>query len=531
MNHSDVAELENIHLRLHWSSLVFDAISQIRTLILPVILLLFGAARGENFWLIIGAASVVPTMIYSVIRYITLRFQIDNGQMIVKHGLIFRNVRSIPITKIQNIDFVQNPLHRLLGVAEVRVETASGSEPEATLRVLKLEQVERLRAEIFEQRQIDSLESHDIGAPSTTNSGSEFASEVGTEGVVPSGFALANIQVQPIAILQIPASWLFYAGLASNRGALLIGVLFAFAFEANIFKRLDFQKLRQLIPANLGTAMMIVSAIAIFVALMVLLRLLGIIWYQLRFHGYTLTRKGDDLRISCGMFTKVQATVPRQRIQFISVQSNLIMRLLGFSAVRIETASSGKNLEDATQSVSSRWFVPIVPNDRLAELIGQIRPGLTWDDNAFQFQPISSRAAKRISRLAVLIAIILCAAGLIYSRPWGALVGVVALPAFLWVFRKGVHCTKFATTTDGVVFRSGVFTTKTSMTFFEKIQSLEVTQTPFDRRWGMAKLVLDTAAAGPAEHVIEIGMLDQSVAFEEHQTIKRLAALHQPVFQ
>jgi putative membrane protein len=69
------------------------------------------------------------------------------------------------------------------------------------------------------------------------------------------------------------------------------------------------------------------------------------------------------------------------------------------------------------------------------------------------------------------------------------------------------------------------------MTFFEKIQSLQVTQSPFDRRWGMAKLVLDTAAAGPAEHVIDIGMLDQSVAFQQHQAIKRLAALHQPVFR
>ncbi len=46
---------------------------------------------------------------------------------------------------------LQNPLHRLLGVAEVRVETASGSEPDATLRVLSLADVDRLKHELHDE--------------------------------------------------------------------------------------------------------------------------------------------------------------------------------------------------------------------------------------------------------------------------------------------------------------------------------------------------------------------------------------------
>jgi putative membrane protein len=46
------------------------------------------------------------------------------------------------------------------------------------------------------------------------------------------------------------------------------------------------------------------------------------------------------------------------------------------------------------------------------------------------------------------------------------------------------------------------------VTFFDKIQSITLTQSPFDRRWHMAGLALDTLGAGPADHKIEIDMLD-----------------------
>jgi putative membrane protein len=523
MNELEAGAATTRQLRyLHWSSVIFDVTSQVRSLIVPAILLLLGAARGDSIWLVIGAISVVPTLIYSIIRFLTLRFQISNGQLIVKHGLIFRNVRSVPVERIQNIDFVQNPLHRLIGVAEVRIETAAGSEPEATLRVLKLEQVEQLRSEIFESRQTHSVDTLSAASPSSQ------ALLMGVSALETD--AHSTTQAAASTLLEIPAVWLFYAGLASNRGAVLIGVLMAFLYEAKAFQKIDFQKFRQLLPNNLGIVMGIGFAIAAFVVIMLLLRVLGIVWYQLRFYGYRLSRKGEDLRISCGLFTKVQATVPRRRIQFISVQRNLIMRFLGYSSVRIETASGGGDHDDATKSVSSRWFIPIVADNHLVELLSQIRPGLVWDESKFNFQPISQRAFRRASRLSCLVAIVLSALGLLYSQPWGALAGILALPLLLWVARKHVLAIRYARTDEGVVFRSGVFSIKTSMTFFEKIQSLEVQQSPFDRRWRMAKLTLDTAAAGPADHVIHIPYLDEPIAHREQETIKQLAALHRPVF-
>ena len=89
----------------------------------------------------------------------------------------------------------------------------------------------------------------------------------------------------------------------------------------------------------------------------------------------------------------------------------------------------------------------------------------------------------------------------------------------------------FARTDQGVLFRSGVISKIVSITFFEKIQAITVNQSPMDRRWKMAKLTVDTAAAGPAEHRIDVPLLDEAFAHRELATITHLAAKHQPVFR
>ena len=63
-----------------------------------------------------------------------------------------------------------------------------------------------------------------------------------------------------------------------------------------------------------------------------------------------------------------------------------------------------------------------------------------------------------------------------------------------------------------MLFRSGVLNWKLSATFYNKMQVVTMSTSPFDRRWGMASLKIDTAGAGPAEHRIEIPYLSREVA-------------------
>ena len=89
---------------------------------------------------------------------------------------------------------------------------------------------------------------------------------------------------------------------------------------------------------------------------------------------------------------------------------------------------------------------------------------------------------------------------------------------------------QYARRSNEVVYRSGILNRKTSITFFDKIQTLRINQSPFDRRWGMATLSIDTAAAGPAGHRMQIAYLEQQFANREFNQLRVSAAGREPVF-
>ena len=490
---------------LHPSSLVFTVIGQLKQNIIPAVLALFGAANGRYTFVVIAAVIFVLSIVSAVFRYLTLRYRIQNGELTVQSGLIFRKRRKIPTSKIQNIDLVQNILHRIFGVAEVRIETASGTEPEATLRVLSLKQVALLREKVKSA----APPSADLRTADST------------------GAAMADSPAATIEeILKIPLSWLIKAGLASNRGMVLIGFLLGLFYQNVPDEERALENVKDQIKGlqgflpefDSGWQFWLIAAAA-FVVLMLLVRLLGVGWFLLRFFGYRLSRVGDDFKISCGMLTKVSATVPLRRIQFISIHRSMIMRWFGLASIRIETAGGAGNAEDATTAVSKRWFIPVVPESEIERLMQIIRPGLAWNERSFPWKPLARRATSRYVRAAIIFSVLLSVVGFAASQPWGWVPGVVLSPLIVLYSIRRSRNSQFARIDQGVLYRSGVFTRKISVAFFEKVQGISLAQTPFDRRWGMKTLTVDTAAAGPANHKISIRFLDQQLATDEYQQI------------
>ena len=529
---------------LHPMSLLFELVSQIRSYLVPAALGLFGAAKGDIVFIIISAVIFIPAFLTCVIRYFTFRYCIKDDHLVVRQGMIFKSVRTIPVDRIQNIDFVQNPLHRVFRVAEVKIETASGTKPEATMRVLSMAQMAELRRSVFDRKATaDSLESvavasQELGATGAPGLGSNYGSLSGGSiagvGVdAADGHAgLVNANEEAETLLKIPLSWLVRAGLASNRGMIMVGVLLGLYFQfGGDQTELNLAWLRSLLPAGMSTLWIAAATIIGSILALAFFRILGIAWYILRFFDYKLVRRGEDLRISCGLFTKVSATIPRKRIQFISIQRNLILSWLGFASIRIETAGGATNSQqDATEAVSKRWFIPVIPAAQVPEMLASLRPGVVWDESKLVFQPMADKTGWRLCRLAVMYSLVIAAIGLWFLRPWGWVAGAVALPFLLaWAFKKA-RAMSYSRTESIVVYRSGVFVKKTSLTFFEKIQTLSVHQSPFDRIWKMARLRVDTAAAGQAEHLISAPYLDEDFAQSEFQFLRVKTGQEQPVF-
>ena len=503
---------------LHPLSVIFSLTDLIKQNLIAAFLGIFGAANGDLIYVGIALLFFVPTFIIALIRYFTIRYRISDGELVVQEGLIFQRVRTVPVERIQNIDMVQGVLHRMLNLAEVRVETASGTKPEAVLKVLSLDEMERLREGVKIHKQTSGAVS-----ASLSHGGALPAGDVSDVG-------LESVDTSPaLSLLKIPVSWLAKAGFASNRGFILVGLMMGFYFQfaqgnpgeidAADFADWNFipEDSSLLIKAGLIAGGLLVG--------LTLLRLLGVGWYILRFFGYELRQIGDDFKISCGLLTKVSATIPRKRIQFISVHRGLIMRWMKLASVRIETAGGAADTsENATTTVSRRWFIPVLPESSVDKIIAEMRPGIDLNMDDYRWIPLAKRAQSRFIRIACVVSCVLVAA-VYFALEWKlAIAALIAFPVLIVYAIRKSQSVKYARTDFGVVYRSGVLAKKTSFSFFEKIQAASWRQTPFDRRWKMATLSVDTAAAGPAEHVIDIKYLDQETAKREYEQIMAMAA-------
>jgi putative membrane protein len=495
---------------LHPSSIFFGLLTTLRQFAFAVIFALFMAGTGSYFAMWGAGVVVLITACAASFRYLTLRYCLVDGELRIDEGLIFRRHRVIPASKIQNIDLLQNPLHHWLKVAEVRIETAGGSEPEAKLRVLSLEDVDRLRAAVFAKPILAA------GHSRSAELAADQSNDATEDGLRDHSATVVH---------QIPVAHLVQAGLVSNRGFLLIPVAFGFFYQFDFPQRFDWDRLSRFLPQDLSTVQAVWAAILGSLVLLLGLRIFSVFWFLTRFYGYSLQRDGDDLRVSCGMFTRVSATVPRRRIQFISVHQTWLGRLFGLATIRIETAGSvGEKSEDAAATIGRKWFLPVVKRDQIDAVIAQLRTGLVIDQSAYQWRSTSPRTLRRLSRVALVQSIIAAAIGAAIYWPWGVGVGIPAFAILFYFARRYSRSLKYSRGDGLVIFRSGILTRKLSVTFFDKVQTVAVLQSPFDRRWEMATLLVDTAAAGPAQHRIEVKYLPTEVAFEESVQIASAAS-------
>jgi len=489
--------------RLHPVSLLFSVGAVARRLLVPGIALLF-VSRGSNYEIYL-MIFFIPVAIAAIVRYMAYRYRLGDEGMMVREGVLTRNERHIPYARIQNVNLVQNPFHRLLRVAEVHLETASGTKPEAIIRVLSLASVEAIRERVFRSRTIDTSVAR--GA--------------------------AGEQEDPAqSLLELPTRELILLGLISNRGmaviAAVMGVVWQFDLWGFDWSRIAEQapKLTEKIGIPMekpSLAVTLALGIAAVIFGIVLMKFLSIVWALFRFHGFSLERSGRDLRARYGLFTRYTAVIPSNRIQLLSLRTTPLHRLWNRSGVLAETAGGGSGNEGEERTATHRlWLAPIIEAGQVDALNRAILPDV--DLRNAQWNRLPVRARRRIRNLCFVWST-LVTIGAIALLGWWAL--AVAAVAFAWSLVHAAQWWKHAAWTlapTAMAFRSGWWTRRASIVRFAKIQTVSMGQSPFDRRHDMARLVVDTAGAGKVGHRLNIPFLPREVAVELHGRLATEAA-------
>lgn len=490
--------------RLHPSALLFGVGSAAKRLLLPGIVVLFASRGGDpTFWMLL---LFFPALAAVLIKYWSYRYRFGDDELVIREGIVTRNERHIPYARIQNIDLLQNPLHRWFGVAEVRVETASGDKPEAVIRVLSLEAVAEMRGRVFAGKQ----ETRETPPQAAEREGSAEAPQQMQHGRL---------------LLQLPPRELVLHGLISNRGMVVVAAALGAMWQLDLFERfglsLSKESWRQFLRAGrpgylLGFVLL--GAIALLVALL-LLRLLSVGLAMFKLYGFELRRQGEDLRAEYGLLTRVSKTIPRHRVQLISTREGLLHRWFGRAMVQVETA--GGPDDEGASSADHLTLAPLIPKSQVAELLSEVLPEVQLDQ--VQWRALAPRARLRLLRRSLVRSVILVAVAVAAVGAWGACVAAALFP--LAYIRAGLYVkyTAYALTPGAVLYRSGWWVRRLSVARFNRIQVVSLHETPFDRRSRMATLRVDTAGGGRTGHPIAVSLIEAQTAKDLHDFLYREA--------
>ena len=352
--------------RLHPLTLLFAAWHTFRGFLLPLVaLVIFGnkAAWSTLLFVFIG----IP-LVLAVLRYFTFTYRIEGGELITAHGVLGRTERQIPLTRVQDVRIEQGVLHRLFGVAEVFVETAGGRGAEASLSVLSRSEAERLRAAVFERIPVASA-----------------GTAVGAAAKPPEREIIRRLGVRELML----------EGITSNRIASALALLaVGWQYLDELLRKGTQERWLQAATRNLeqwieqageqAWVYLVLTAGAVFLACV----LFSVVGSMVIFFGFTLSRAGEDLHRTYGLFTRRSSSLPRRRIQVLRIEETLLRRWFRLATLRADTAGSVATHEEGKGGRDV--LLPLVRRSEVDGLLPTFFPDLERGDNGWEL--VSRRA-------------------------------------------------------------------------------------------------------------------------------------------
>ena len=464
--------------RLHPWSWVFHAIRALREVALPALVFMVVGRKDAFGPLVVGAVAAIMLIAWGILRSRTFRYELLERELLVREGFFVRETRHVPFARVQAVNERQGPLHRLLGVTELVLESGAAGKPEAVMRVLGVAEAARIAGMLRSASTADHA----------------------TPDVVASPAAAATQE-----LLRIPTDELILHGIISNRGFVVIALAFGIISQNSELLELLPIDFKQLMKDSTDTAAGIDAGailgvlLVLLLGFVVLVRLLSIAFALFTLHDFTLRRAGDRLRMNRGLLSRVDVSGRVSGFQRIVLEQSLLHRAFRRCVVKVDLA--GASLLGTPEAADSRLdtLAPIATPARARSLLQELVPGL--DLEALPWQPLHrSAAVRRWQRtmwwLLPTLALVVAAAGLIPGPPAAALPAAL-VAATLGLGLSVMHAWQWArwsafAASDGVIaFRSGAWARQWTLVFDDRAQSTALRRSPRDRREGTASLAVD----------------------------------------
>ena len=442
----------------------------------PVIL---AASRGSGLTFALALALIFLALLMAValiaawLSWRMFTYQVLPDQLVISRGIINRSRRSIPAQRIQDVSIKQGVLARLIGLAEVRIETGGGEKDEGRLDSVSLAEAHRLRELLRGMSRAGA-------APATVTTPGGDADE-------PILFRLTFGRLLFFGLFRFSLLWI-----AAILGA---GQYLDQALDLDLDGWVQiWDGARQELQSRLSLAFALgVTGLAIGLGLMA-----GVIRTILQYYGFRLSLAEGRFRYSRGLLTRNEVVVARRQIQLGLVEWGLLSGALGWCAFKVQTLGGSDHVSGRQELAPFARASEVQPLIALAGLPVFDRSGL---------RPVSSWH----TRIALISFVAIPAAVVSIAAIWFPLAGllVLTLPLALAValLRRRHH--RYALAETSLQVSRGVLKRREWTVPYGNIQSVTLRRGPLQGRMGVTSVRIDTAGGnglnGPHIHDLLLG--------------------------
>ncbi|MBT1180713.1 PH domain-containing protein [Bifidobacterium sp. CP2] len=447
--------------RLHPAALIVGLAKSVRGTVGWFVALLFLMRRHLSAPVIalLFVAAIAISLALPLVDWLTTRYRLEADRLSFRSGLLFRKQRIIAYGAIHAINSVSPFYLRPFYVISLSVSPV-GADADITLPAVPATlqtELERLRAHARDDADAAAASS---SIPETTRTETMRTETTTTEASAtgtlpaqakPSSETAPSADTSPTASVinsptatatqPTPATRVFRASTAD----ILLFAVTDIGFLAAALVIYGFvQQVQDLLPDGMvdaaehaigdavmrGVASGAVSIVLMILACVLALTAVSIATSLLRFHGFEVWRRGDDLMVVRGLFTRRTTTIPVGRIQTIVVRRSALRRPLRLCSVQL-----GLNAASNDGDVSfSANVLPVIGLRRVAPTLRAMLP--EWDWPADVAMRRTGRGLVRyyvtVPAVTTLAATAVVGVGAAATHAWPWWAAVVPLAAGLW---------------------------------------------------------------------------------------------------
>ncbi|KAB7787002.1 PH domain-containing protein [Bifidobacterium cebidarum] len=358
--------------RLHPASLIIGMIETTRGIIGLFFALLFIARKELSVLTItlILLSVIVVALCQPIINWLTTRYQLESDKLAFKSGLFFRKNRTISYGSIHAINSSQPIYLQPFGVIRLTVSAAGAADTDIRLdavpALLQLE-LEGLRARsqaaAYPNITLSSVPQASVPLTASTPIDIPNTSSLPPSPRSPSKTPLFRASVSDILLFAITDIGFLAAAL----------VVYGFVQQVqDVLPRSMMHEAERSVRNALTGGL--ASAAALILACVTLLMAVSIVTSLLRFYGFEVWRRGDDLVVVRGLLTRHTTTIPARRIQTVTIRQSMLRRPFHLCSVGLGLSSSTANSGSKENGTSAARILPVIGTRRVYAVLHEILP-------------------------------------------------------------------------------------------------------------------------------------------------------------